>query len=52
MKAGALLEQRERAWERERATRAEEKEELVADLKHQKELDSVSQGDLDTMYAE
>ncbi|MFS8017971.1 hypothetical protein Hanom_Chr15g01386631 [Helianthus anomalus] len=30
----------------------EEKEELVAELKRQKELDSVSQGDLDTMYAE
>ncbi|KAM0012270.1 hypothetical protein Hdeb2414_s0054g00755251 [Helianthus debilis subsp. tardiflorus] len=30
----------------------EEKEELVAELKRQKELDFVSQGDLDTMYAE
>ncbi|KAM0061195.1 hypothetical protein Hdeb2414_s0004g00133151 [Helianthus debilis subsp. tardiflorus] len=49
---GAVLEQRERAWERERSTWAKEKEELVADLKHQKELDSVSHGDLDTMYAE
>ncbi|KAL9992577.1 hypothetical protein Hdeb2414_s0004g00145061 [Helianthus debilis subsp. tardiflorus] len=40
--AGAMLEQKERAWERERAACAEEREELVAELKHQKELDSVS----------
>ncbi|KAJ0764901.1 hypothetical protein HanPI659440_Chr08g0297391 [Helianthus annuus] len=50
--AGAMLEQRGRVWERERMAWAEEKEELVAELKRQKELDSVSQGDLDTMYAE
>ncbi|MFS8018883.1 hypothetical protein Hanom_Chr15g01397351 [Helianthus anomalus] len=30
----------------------EEKEELAAKLKHQRELDSVSQKDLDMMYAE
>ncbi|KAJ0770046.1 hypothetical protein HanPI659440_Chr07g0252601 [Helianthus annuus] len=47
--AGAMLEQRERVWERERMAWVEEKEELVAELKRQKELDSVSQGDLDTM---
>ncbi|KAF5795645.1 hypothetical protein HanRHA438_Chr08g0353511 [Helianthus annuus] len=50
--AGAMLEQRGHVWERERMAWAEEKEELVAELKRQKELDSVSQGDLDTMYAE
>ncbi|KAJ0814758.1 hypothetical protein HanPSC8_Chr17g0789581 [Helianthus annuus] len=49
--AGAMLEQREDVWERERMAWAEEKEELVAELKCQKELDSVSQGDLDTMFA-
>ncbi|KAJ0649727.1 hypothetical protein HanLR1_Chr15g0587581 [Helianthus annuus] len=43
---------RERAWERERTAWAEEKDELVAELKHQKELDSISQGDLNTMYVE
>ncbi|KAJ0766055.1 hypothetical protein HanPI659440_Chr08g0310981 [Helianthus annuus] len=37
---------------RERVAWAEEREELATELKHQKELDSVSQGDLDTMYAE
>ncbi|KAJ0530372.1 hypothetical protein HanHA89_Chr10g0389171 [Helianthus annuus] len=50
--AGAMLEQKERACERERTAWAQEREELVAELKHQKELDSVSQGDLNTMYAE
>ncbi|MFS7941960.1 hypothetical protein Hanom_Chr06g00482461 [Helianthus anomalus] len=50
--AGAMLEQNERSWERERTTWAEEKEELLAELKHQKAVDSVSQGDLNTMYAE
>ncbi|MFS8017894.1 hypothetical protein Hanom_Chr15g01385781 [Helianthus anomalus] len=39
--AGALLEQRVRAWERERTAWAKEKEELVAELKHQKKLNSV-----------
>ncbi|KAJ0702076.1 hypothetical protein HanPI659440_Chr14g0525291 [Helianthus annuus] len=34
------------------AALVEEKEELAAELKHQKELDSVSQKDLDAMYAE
>ncbi|KAJ0512930.1 hypothetical protein HanHA300_Chr10g0351691 [Helianthus annuus] len=50
--AGAMLEWRERAWEREMAALVEENEELAAELKHQKELDSVSQKDLDVMYAE
>ncbi|KAJ0891836.1 hypothetical protein HanPSC8_Chr09g0358821 [Helianthus annuus] len=43
-----LLEEKER----ERAAWAEEKEELVAELKHLKAMDSVSQGDLNTMYAD
>ncbi|KAM0066561.1 hypothetical protein Hdeb2414_s0002g00050461 [Helianthus debilis subsp. tardiflorus] len=47
-----MLEQRERVWERERMAWVEEKEELVVELKRQKEVDSVSRGDLDTMYAE
>ncbi|KAF5757136.1 hypothetical protein HanRHA438_Chr17g0833091 [Helianthus annuus] len=41
-----------RLGERERIAWTEEREELATELKHQKELDSVSQGDLDTMYAE
>uniref|UniRef100_A0A251S152 Transposase (putative) gypsy type domain-containing protein n=1 Tax=Helianthus annuus TaxID=4232 RepID=A0A251S152_HELAN len=52
MGAGAMLEQREGAWARERMALVEEKEELAAELKHQNELDSVSQKDLDAMYAE
>ncbi|KAF5755945.1 hypothetical protein HanXRQr2_Chr17g0808741 [Helianthus annuus] len=50
--AGAMLEQKEQAWERERIAWAEEKDELLAELKHQKAVDSISQGDLNTMYAE
>ncbi|KAJ0688689.1 hypothetical protein HanRHA438_Chr11g0494031 [Helianthus annuus] len=50
--AGVMLEQKERAWAREMAALVEEKEELAAELKHQRELDSISQKDLDTMYAE
>ncbi|MFS7969140.1 hypothetical protein Hanom_Chr09g00805701 [Helianthus anomalus] len=50
--AGVMLEQKERAWAREMADLVEEKEEVAAELKHQKELDSVSQEQLDTMYAE
>ncbi|KAJ0882290.1 hypothetical protein HanPSC8_Chr10g0407951 [Helianthus annuus] len=50
--AGAMLEQKERAWAREMAALVEEKEDLVSELKRQKELDSVSQKDLDSMYAE
>ncbi|KAJ0700819.1 hypothetical protein HanOQP8_Chr10g0372411 [Helianthus annuus] len=50
--AGAMLEQKERAWAKEMATLVEEKEELATELKHQKELDSVSQKELDAMYAE
>ncbi|MFS7948180.1 hypothetical protein Hanom_Chr06g00556961 [Helianthus anomalus] len=49
---GALLEQRERAWKWGQMAWAEEKEELVAELKHQKELYSVSGADLVTMYIE
>ncbi|KAJ0678487.1 hypothetical protein HanOQP8_Chr12g0448521 [Helianthus annuus] len=37
-----MLEQKERTWAREMASLVEEKEELAAELKHQKELDSVS----------
>ncbi|KAJ0864303.1 hypothetical protein HanPSC8_Chr12g0540381 [Helianthus annuus] len=47
-----LEEKRERAWARGRMALVEEKEELATKLNHQKELDSVSQKDLDTMYAE
>ncbi|KAJ0858386.1 hypothetical protein HanRHA438_Chr13g0600471 [Helianthus annuus] len=50
--AGAMLEKKDRAWAREMQALAEEKEELAAELKHQRELDSVSQKDLDMMYAE
>ncbi|MFS7975418.1 hypothetical protein Hanom_Chr10g00880381 [Helianthus anomalus] len=49
---GAMLEQKERAWAREKVALVEEKEDLVSELKRQKELDSVSQKDLDSMYAE
>ncbi|KAM0070774.1 hypothetical protein Hdeb2414_s0001g00017111 [Helianthus debilis subsp. tardiflorus] len=44
-------EKREGAWARERATLVEEKEDLAAELRHQKELNSVSQKDPDAMYA-
>ncbi|MFS7976076.1 hypothetical protein Hanom_Chr10g00888201 [Helianthus anomalus] len=37
---GAMLEQKECAWAREMVVLVEEKEELAAELKHQKELDS------------
>ncbi|KAF5808747.1 hypothetical protein HanXRQr2_Chr04g0149081 [Helianthus annuus] len=50
--AGAMLERKERAWEREMASLVEEKEELVAELKHLKEVGSVSQEQLNTMYAD
>ncbi|KAM0046930.1 hypothetical protein Hdeb2414_s0009g00322371 [Helianthus debilis subsp. tardiflorus] len=49
--AGAMLEQKEHVWAREMAALVEEKEDLAAELKHQKELDSVSQKDLEVMYA-
>ncbi|KAF5803924.1 hypothetical protein HanRHA438_Chr06g0286231 [Helianthus annuus] len=42
--AGAMLEQRECAWARERMALVEEKEELATELKHQKDLDSGLQG--------
>ncbi|KAF5766159.1 hypothetical protein HanRHA438_Chr15g0724321 [Helianthus annuus] len=47
-----MLEKKERAWAREMEALAEEKEELAAEVKHQRELHSVSQKDLDMMYAE
>ncbi|KAF5807332.1 hypothetical protein HanRHA438_Chr05g0241681 [Helianthus annuus] len=50
--AGVMLEQKERACAREMKVLVEEKEELAAELKHQRELDSVSQKDLDAMYVE
>ncbi|KAM0051576.1 hypothetical protein Hdeb2414_s0007g00238151 [Helianthus debilis subsp. tardiflorus] len=50
--AGVMLEQKQRSWEKEMAALVEEKEELAAELKHQREVDSVSQKDLDMMYAE
>ncbi|KAJ0530656.1 hypothetical protein HanRHA438_Chr10g0463161 [Helianthus annuus] len=46
-----MLEKKERAWAREMEALVEEKEELAAELKHQRELNSVSQKDLDMMYA-
>ncbi|KAJ0621879.1 hypothetical protein HanIR_Chr01g0013741 [Helianthus annuus] len=50
--AGAMLEQRKQAWEREMAVLVEEKDELVVELKHLKEVGSVSQEQLNTMYAD
>ncbi|MFS7980147.1 hypothetical protein Hanom_Chr10g00935941 [Helianthus anomalus] len=47
---GAMLEQKEHAWAREMVALVEEKKDLAAELKRQKELDSVSQKDLDAMY--
>ncbi|MFS7937977.1 hypothetical protein Hanom_Chr05g00434161 [Helianthus anomalus] len=48
----AMLEQKECTWARKMAALVEEKKELAVELKHQKELDSVSQEQLDSMYAE
>ncbi|KAJ0435247.1 hypothetical protein HanIR_Chr17g0891221 [Helianthus annuus] len=50
--AGAMLERKERAWEQEMAVLVGEKEELAAELKHLKEVGSVSQEQLNTMYAD
>ncbi|KAJ0433964.1 hypothetical protein HanIR_Chr17g0876031 [Helianthus annuus] len=50
--AGAMLERKERAWEQEMASLIAEKEELAAELKHVKEVGSVSQEQLNTMYAD
>ncbi|KAF5759940.1 hypothetical protein HanXRQr2_Chr16g0747461 [Helianthus annuus] len=50
--SGAMLEQKERTWAKEMAVLVQEKVELAAELNHQKELDSVSREQLDTMYAE
>ncbi|MFS7899636.1 hypothetical protein Hanom_Chr00s070467g01788521 [Helianthus anomalus] len=50
--AGVMLEQRKQAWEREMIALVEEKEELAAELKHQREIDYVSYKVLDMMYAE
>ncbi|KAM0051679.1 hypothetical protein Hdeb2414_s0007g00239351 [Helianthus debilis subsp. tardiflorus] len=47
-----MREQKERSRERERTAWDEEREELAAKLKHQKELDFVSRRDLHTMYAD
>ncbi|KAJ0830350.1 hypothetical protein HanPSC8_Chr15g0654431 [Helianthus annuus] len=43
-KSKLLDEKREKAWERERRTLMEEKEDLVAELKHHKEVASISGG--------
>ncbi|KAF5808990.1 hypothetical protein HanXRQr2_Chr04g0151861 [Helianthus annuus] len=50
--AGAMLERKERAWEQEMASLIAEKEELAAELKHVREVGSVSQEQLNTMYAD
>ncbi|KAM0035184.1 hypothetical protein Hdeb2414_s0015g00443361 [Helianthus debilis subsp. tardiflorus] len=47
-----MLERRERAWEKEIAVLVEEKEELAAELKHLNEVGSISQEQLNTMYAD
>ncbi|KAJ0897470.1 hypothetical protein HanRHA438_Chr08g0346101 [Helianthus annuus] len=49
---GARLDQRERAWERERGAWLTEKERLLVDVKHYKEVASVSAADLDVLYAD
>ncbi|KAJ0710463.1 hypothetical protein HanOQP8_Chr09g0312671 [Helianthus annuus] len=49
---GALLEQREKAWEQERRAWMEEKEDLVAELKHHKEATSISGADVETLYTD
>ncbi|MFS8001754.1 hypothetical protein Hanom_Chr13g01194111 [Helianthus anomalus] len=49
---GAQLEQNERAWERERGAWLEEKEGLLADVKHYKEVASVSGANVETLYAD
>ncbi|KAM0043535.1 hypothetical protein Hdeb2414_s0010g00342401 [Helianthus debilis subsp. tardiflorus] len=48
--SGVMLERKERAWEREMAALVEEKEELAATLKHQKEVDSVYRAYRDMGY--
>ncbi|KAJ0878701.1 hypothetical protein HanRHA438_Chr10g0442771 [Helianthus annuus] len=50
--AGAMLEKKERAWEQEMAVLVGEKKELAAELKYFKEVGSVSQEQLNTMYAD
>ncbi|KAJ0918814.1 hypothetical protein HanRHA438_Chr05g0222371 [Helianthus annuus] len=50
--AGAMLEKNKRAWEQEMAVLVGEKEELAAELKYLKEVGSVSQEQLNTMYAD
>ncbi|KAM0065354.1 hypothetical protein Hdeb2414_s0003g00113831 [Helianthus debilis subsp. tardiflorus] len=49
---GARLEQRERAWEQERGAWLAEKELLLADVKHYKEVASVSATDVEILYAD
>ncbi|KAM0028916.1 hypothetical protein Hdeb2414_s0018g00519791 [Helianthus debilis subsp. tardiflorus] len=43
---------RERAWEKKRMAWTEEKEELIAELKHHKEATSVSRADMVTLYTD
>ncbi|KAJ0753545.1 hypothetical protein HanPI659440_Chr09g0337021 [Helianthus annuus] len=50
--AGAMLEKKERAWEQEMAVLVGENQELAAELKYLKEVGSVSQEQLNTMYAD
>ncbi|KAF5773740.1 hypothetical protein HanRHA438_Chr13g0602681 [Helianthus annuus] len=50
--AGVLLEQREKAWEKERAGWVAERERLLGDVKHYKEAASVSTSDIDILYAD
>ncbi|KAF5769591.1 hypothetical protein HanXRQr2_Chr14g0650071 [Helianthus annuus] len=49
---GIMLEQRKQAWEREMTVLVEEKEELAAELKHLRDVGSVFQEQLNTMYAD
>ncbi|MFS7949526.1 hypothetical protein Hanom_Chr06g00572601 [Helianthus anomalus] len=50
--AEALLEQRERAWGKERIAWMEENKEQIAELKHHKEAASVSGADVETLYTD
>ncbi|MFS7952306.1 hypothetical protein Hanom_Chr07g00605441 [Helianthus anomalus] len=49
---GALLEQKEKAFEWERGAWMQEKEDLLVDLKHFKEDASVSGADVETLYTD
>ncbi|KAJ0438487.1 hypothetical protein HanHA300_Chr16g0614591 [Helianthus annuus] len=50
--AGVLLEQREKAWEKERAGWITKREQLFGDVKHYKDATSVSASDVDILYAD